>query len=286
MNNAAGLGLVTVKPEQLLGAIQCPPCSVEFPIFGYVTVQKEWRIPSRIIGQHLAYFFVDGECTGRVDGTPIHLSAGSFMWLSPGVTHEFSIPLGAPVFTLFFFKVLIARKGKKCLRLKEDILLVRSAWRLQPYIEELIEELQMPQPFSERRTRCLLTLTLSAALGNRGNPVSGAVLSQVQRRRLMQYAQDRISQRPTPADLARMLGLSPDYFARTFHRSFGISPRRWLVLERVRRAAIMLSESDLSVSQVAYSLGYSDVYLFSRQFKMALGRSPNSYRSHSPVKSG
>jgi len=285
LNNAAGLGMATVTPEQLLGAIQCHRSTVQFPMFGYVTVQKEWQIPSRIIQQHLIYLFVDGECAGRVDGMPIHLVAGNFMWLSPGVTHEFSIPAGASPFTLFFFKVQIVRRACDCMRVKDNVLVVRNAWRLKPHVEELLEELQMPEPFGKIRVRCLLTLALSAALSSRGIPITGPVLNQAQRHRLLQYIQEQISGRPTPTDLARVLDLSPDYFARTFQRSFGVSPRRWLVLERIRRAAIMLSESNLSVSQIAYSLGYSDIYLFSRQFKGTLGRSPNSYRSHSAVKS-
>jgi AraC-like DNA-binding protein len=65
-----------------------------------------------------------------------------------------------------------------------------------------------------------------------------------------------------------------------FRRSFGVSPRRWLMQERIRLAARRLCDSTMSVSAIAQDFGYADVYPFSRQFKDVMGQSPLAYRRH------
>ncbi|GEM_PF-5909413 len=106
---------------------------------------------------------------------------------------------------------------------------------------------------------------------------SSALTSQ-QRTLLDQYITHNIHLRPTPEDLANVLGYSKDYFSRTFKRTYGVSPRRWIVLERIRRASAMLLETEKSITQIAHELGYNDVYLFSRQFKQIQDYSPQKYR--------
>ncbi|MFA7345681.1 MAG: AraC family transcriptional regulator [Terrimicrobiaceae bacterium] len=83
----------------------------------------------------------------------------------------------------------------------------------------------------------------------------------------------------SPGDLARLAGLSTDYFTRQFKHSFGVSPREWMVRQRLRQAAGLLAETDERISEIALRLGYPDVFLFSRQFKAGFGSSPQHWRS-------
>jgi len=52
----------------------------------------------------------------------------------------------------------------------------------------------------------------------------------------------------------------------------------WLLQQRLRHAAVLLRESNARVSEVASKLGYSEIYLFSRQFRQMFGASPKKYR--------
>ena len=107
----------------------------------------------------------------------------------------------------------------------------------------------------------------------------GHSLSRSQRVKLARLAREHAAERLIPRDLAAELDLSPDYFARLFHKSFGLSPRAWLVDQRIRHAAAALVNSTRSVSQIAADFGYDDVFLFSRQFKQVLGAGPRAYRN-------
>lgn len=83
---------------------------------------------------------------------------------------------------------------------------------------------------------------------------------------------------PAVAEMAREVGYSPDHFARIFREVLNLSPRDYIVQQRVHRAQQLLLESALSVTQIADALGYESVYFFSRQFKEKTGLSPSTYR--------
>lgn len=83
---------------------------------------------------------------------------------------------------------------------------------------------------------------------------------------------------PRVADWARTLNLSPAHFSRVFKEAEGQSPQEFLIQIRLSRARYLLSETDLSISQIADRLNYADVYFFSRQFKNAMGVPPTVFR--------
>ena len=88
----------------------------------------------------------------------------------------------------------------------------------------------------------------------------------------------RPNQRLKPRDLANAAGLSPDYFRRVFHRTHGLSPRQWLVRQRLSYALVLLQETPLRVGEIAQRLGYANLHLFSLQFRDGFGRSPKFFR--------
>ncbi len=78
--------------------------------------------------------------------------------------------------------------------------------------------------------------------------------------------------------MAQFCNLSAGYFSHYFRDKLGASPMKYLTTLRIEKAKFLLSESDVSVSNIAASLGYSDVLYFSRIFKKAVGESPTAYR--------
>ena len=79
--------------------------------------------------------------------------------------------------------------------------------------------------------------------------------------------------------LADRAGFSADHFARLFRQFVGLPPKEFCIRTRLRRAQSLLSESHLSVEQIAQALGYADVFFFSRQFKQRLGVPPTTWRT-------
>jgi len=79
--------------------------------------------------------------------------------------------------------------------------------------------------------------------------------------------------------LAEAAGMSSAHFSREFRKRIGCSPVEFWIQARVDRAVHLLTETELSVGTIADSLGYADIFTFSKQFKKIQGCSPASYRS-------
>ena len=77
-------------------------------------------------------------------------------------------------------------------------------------------------------------------------------------------------------ELAYLSGRSLSSFKREFQEIYGESPARWIRQKRLSKAHQMLQASNLSVADVAYSLGFENPTHFSRIFKQQYGISPSS----------
>jgi transcriptional regulator GlxA family with amidase domain len=78
--------------------------------------------------------------------------------------------------------------------------------------------------------------------------------------------------------LARIAHMSKRHFVRSFQAAMRISPIAYRVHLRVTRAAALLRRTELSVTEVAYQVGFDDSNYFARQFHKVLGLTPSQYR--------
>ena len=79
--------------------------------------------------------------------------------------------------------------------------------------------------------------------------------------------------------LARVAHVSPAHFSREFRATFGETPHRYLQRRRVERAMELLRETDHSVTEVCFEVGFASLGTFSRTFRDVVGEPPSSYRA-------
>lgn len=80
------------------------------------------------------------------------------------------------------------------------------------------------------------------------------------------------------AALARVAHVSRGHFSRQFRATFGESPHRYLQRRRVERAMELLRESDRTVTEICFDVGFGSLGTFSRTFREVVGESPSTYR--------
>jgi AraC-like DNA-binding protein len=78
--------------------------------------------------------------------------------------------------------------------------------------------------------------------------------------------------------LARVAHVSPAHFSRQFRATFGETPHRYLQRRRVERAMELLRETDRSVTEICFDVGFASLGTFSRTFRAVVGESPSAYR--------
>jgi AraC-like DNA-binding protein len=247
-------------------------------LFGYDRLPGTWALDfPRGLPEHLVYLVVAGAAEGEVAGAEVALAAGSFFWMTPATAFQ----LQAAVDTgLTLYRLRLATNAGGC---PDGHLLVPGAWQVRTTFDALVIELSGALPFRAERLRALLVVLFSdvfraAARHHRTPPLDGD-----QRAALEAYVDARSAGRLSAGDLARVVGLSEDYFVRRFRQTFGVAPRSWLVRRRIQAAMLRLDESSDPVGAIARELGYPDVFLFSRQFKDVAGMSPRAWRARGSV---
>jgi transcriptional regulator GlxA family with amidase domain len=83
---------------------------------------------------------------------------------------------------------------------------------------------------------------------------------------------------PVPR-LARVSGVSAAHFARSFKTAFGVPPHRYLLTRRLERAAALLRDTDLSITEIAFQTGWNSLGTFGRTFRDVTGESPGEFRA-------
>jgi AraC family transcriptional regulator len=103
-------------------------------------------------------------------------------------------------------------------------------------------------------------------------------LSPWQERRCKELVTARIAAKVSIEDLANECRLSASYFARAFKCTFGETPHRWLLRQRVKAAEQMLAGSENSIAVVAIACGFADQSHLTRVFSGIIGVSPGAWR--------
>jgi AraC family transcriptional regulator len=97
-------------------------------------------------------------------------------------------------------------------------------------------------------------------------------------RRVIDYINEHLQDQLTLAELARIAELSQHHFASAFKASTGISPHRYVIERRLERARDLLRRNENSISEIAYSVGFSSQSHLTAHFRRTMGLTPRRFR--------
>jgi AraC-like DNA-binding protein len=101
-------------------------------------------------------------------------------------------------------------------------------------------------------------------------------------RRVMEAVRLVESDAARPLELKAMAaaaGMSKYHFLRVFRRLTGMTPHRYLISARLRRAALALASSRRPIITIALDSGFGDLSTFNKTFRAVFGRTPTQYRA-------
>lgn len=125
--------------------------------------------------------------------------------------------------------------------------------RLMDFFSLLVEEAGLPYQEHEKVSNIYINKAISYIHKNYQNPI-------------------------TVQEIADFLALNRSYLTELFLKTVHFSPQQFLMKFRMTKATEFLTDTNLSIGNIAYSCGYSNSFSFSKAFRKVTGVSPSQYR--------
>ncbi len=228
---------------------------------------------------HLHEFFeieyvIDGSGRCIIDGKEYEMKKNTLFMLSPANTHEIQSSDADLINVMFicdrkesfFSRWLLNPNHSLCLELD-----ISNGSLVYSLLSELVNVHTDDVEYALLLLECVLRKL--ERIESQGEP---AVLPHVQRAIL--YVTENFRKGITLSQAAAHLGLSAPYLSDLFVKYTGLNFKAYLDNVRFSHAKNLLTFTDLPVSEIYRSAGFSDYANFSRRFKSICGMTPTEYR--------
>ncbi len=96
--------------------------------------------------------------------------------------------------------------------------------------------------------------------------------------RLREYVEQSYSEHISLGNAASIAALESSYFSTYFRAKVGITFTEWLRQVRIEKAIELVKASDLSLTEIAYEVGFADLRTFERAFKKRTQMTPREFK--------
>ncbi|MBA9026669.1 MULTISPECIES: helix-turn-helix transcriptional regulator [Bacillaceae] len=280
------------------------------PNIHYAQSQKlpPCKLPKRRIYDFELLYVQQGEAATILDGKHYSLSAGQMIFIPAGIYHQNEV-VSSPFAQ--FIGIHFDFFGDLDIQTEADIVVNESAVQFDKFGVEAIAESFAPLSMNPLYTPSLscvqlmkqlvheftmrplgYTLICKALLLN----ILGLLLrTQTEYNpahfpmhgdrilELMVLIEEKPAEMWTNQKLAKHLNMNDDHMSKIFKRIAGMPPGEYVQMIRLRKARLLLRETNLSIEEVGREIGYADIHYFSRLFRKYEGISPSKYRNLSRI---
>lgn len=240
-------------------------------------------------------YILSGKGKYYVEGTIYEVSAGDIIICNPGVKHHnIVINEKEPTVEVFigFTNFQFKNMPPNSIILRENEYILHSPMELKQEMSKLCWEMVAEQEANQIGKYFMLKAQLIKMLLLILREVIGGEMEDKQKgcnfesynknyvvKKIVNYLNENYSSKISLDKIARNMYLSPVYISKIFKEETGESPINYLIKIRLEKARdILISGDSGSIKHIANSVGYDDVYHFSKLFKKYYGISPLYYK--------
>ena len=244
--------------------------------------KSNYRIGPRTTPYHYLLFVLEGEGTLIQNGQEYPLRPRDAFCLFPHITHEYWTDPEHPL-----QKIFIAFDGTYATELLSRIgLTPESPYRSSVLTPEtassmraFMEDVRKPQDHASDLGRLARFLGLFERIARSPaiqNLQPDSTIPWLQKGK--EYMELHFAGGITVEGVSAHAGVDRTHFAKQFRKAYGVSPVQYIQQLKMDQARRLLVQTALSLTEVAHSVGYPDLFSFSKAFKKQVGLPPNRYR--------
>lgn len=228
----------------------------------------KWQLQEGVLDSHNIMFVASGECDICIDGEYHRLRAGDVSYCPTGARRSGGGSTEDAVIYAFDFDLY----GADRLPL-ESVTHLGDLGRFSAHFREFFAAWYEKADGYGLFCSGIFLVILSDLLYPRAKKMPNKHVSTIK-----EYIVDHLGEPITVEALARLVNLSPIYCGALFMKNEGMTIHEFVNIMRINKAKDLLARETLPVSEVALSVGFSDVFYFCKTFKKLTGMTPTSYR--------
>ena len=276
------------KPENIRDKIFVRPGEYSL----HLRVSRGGRLELEAISEFVLSFVLSGAIRARSEFSTTELGKGGVILLAPGEILAANFGGQSDILVLTISPALVLDCAVRARLTRDDAQiafrenLVDADARVSRIASDMTEELREDSAGRDVVIASLVELTLVHVLRQHakiqksaGLELSRAGLVDRRIRRAVELMHAHLGRELPLEELASAAHLSPFHFSRLFKKLTGATPHAYLATLRVSRAQTLLTETDLSITEVAARVGYAGSSHFSKAFRRATGLSPRAVRN-------
>lgn len=264
------VGSQTISPDEDYPSKEHPP--------GYLFDPER----GRVLQEYQLLYIVKGRGEFANQTSTCDITKGTIVLLRPGVWHSYK-PSKNDGWTEYFigFSGEMADKAIEQLFAKEEqIFSIGLKQEMVDLYQRAIEVAAEDRP-SAQQLLCGIVMHL---LGNLSYIAHSAITADRMDQIIEQakaIMQEKASQNIDLDILAEQLNVSYSWFRKVFREYTGYPPAKYFMLVKLRRAQYLLVNTQESIKEIAFSLGFKSPEHFYTTFKRVMGSTPSIYRKSS-----
>lgn len=102
-------------------------------------------------------------------------------------------------------------------------------------------------------------------------------------KKVVKYIEDNITNRIDINELAQMTRWSSQHFIRVFTQFMGDTPYQFILKKKMEKAKVLITETNISMKDIAFELGFQSYGNFCKLFKRETGKNPDEYRKFNSI---
>ncbi|EKQ50257.1 MULTISPECIES: AraC family transcriptional regulator [unclassified Clostridium] len=229
----------------------------------------------------LIHFILKGSGRFFVNGKTYTIKENQGFLICPDVVTYYEADSEEPwTYTWVGFKGIKAENYLKLANLNQEnpIFQCENGEFIKKCFDDMINATELRYG-REVRLQGLLGVFLSELIEEAGkHVVISSNYKELYIKKSLQFVETNYSRKFSIAEMAKSVGLNKNYLSGFFKENIGIPPQQYIMKFRINKACDLMSNNDLTISDISRSVGYEDTLGFSKIFKKEKGVSPKYYR--------
>jgi YesN/AraC family two-component response regulator len=283
---------------------------------GYASFLKNWIHFTRTTDEYILYLVIEGELFLEEEGKHYHLVEGDIFLLEPNKRHKGYQLSTCKYYYFHFNKSTEFQVYNESEQFIDELIQIRKrSMASDPFLPSetpLETEIIIPKHFTIKNKPLLITISSIAysaiedyyqkyenykllvsanmlqililasreyitTLFNKANLLDGSSKVMFSINKLIQFINQNYQDKLNTELIEKYMGLNYDYLNELMKKHYKTTIGKYIQSVRINSAKMLIRETDLKFSEIAYLVGINDPYYFSKLFKNLMGLTPTQY---------